>query len=125
MSDTPPATEQACQALNAQGKPCRAGVRAGKRFCFQHDPERRHEATAARVAGGKARSKPAPADPIDLSTPELQRKAIEETIDRVRRGDEPLNVARFVVYAVSVVRGTFDDELVKRLEALETRYGKS
>src|SRR5262249_16894303 len=114
-----------CQARNAAGLPCRAGVRPGATYCFQHDPARRAAARAARVAGGKARNKPVPAPPIDLSTPELQRKAIEATIDRVRRGDEPLNVGRFVIYAISVVRGVFDDEALKRLKALEERYAKS
>lgn len=88
-----------------------------------HSPERATEAHRARSSGGRNRSKPAPALPIDLSTPELQRKAIEETIDRVRRGDEPLNVGRFVIYAISVARDVGDDEILKRLEALESEHG--
>jgi hypothetical protein len=61
----------------------------------------------------------APAAPIDLASAESQRKAIEETIDRVRRGDEPLAIARLVIYAISVARGVYDDDLAQRLEALE------
>lgn len=119
-----PTSKQTCRAHNAAGKPCRAGVRPGAAYCFQHDPARVGAAQAARVAGGKARAKPAPAPPIDLSTPELQRRAIEETIDRVRRGDEPLNIGRFVIYAISVVRGVFEDDLLARLEALEARHAQ-
>jgi hypothetical protein len=100
-------------------------VRRGAAYCFQHDPARQATAQAARTAGGKARAKPVPAPPIDLSTPDLQRRAIEETIDRVRRGDEPLNVGRFVIYAISVVRGVFDDGLEARLTALEERYAQN
>lgn len=122
MHDLPPATKQTCQALNAAGQPCRSGVRLGAAYCFQHDPARQEAARAARMAGGKARARPAPAPPIDLSTPELQRRAIEETIDRVRRGDEPLNVGRFVIYAISVVRGVFDDDQARRLDELEAKY---
>lgn len=115
----PPATKLPCQAVKANGVPCRAGVKPGASFCFAHDPNRAAEAQAARIAGGVARNKPAPASAIDLSTPELQRRAIEETIDRVRRGDEPLNIGRFVVYAISVVRALTDDEILDRIEALE------
>lgn len=61
----------------------------------------------------------APAEPIDLSSAEAQRRAIEETIDRVRRGDEPLAIARLVIYAISVARGVYDTSLAERLDALE------
>lgn len=115
----PPTTKQGCQALNAAGKPCRAGAQTDKQYCYMHDPELQHQATAARVAGGKARNKPAPAPPIDLSTPELQRRAIEHTIDRVRAGDESISIGRFVIYAIGTLRGLFDEEAMKRLEALE------
>lgn len=116
----PPVSKVICQGVNKRGEPCRAGVRAGQAYCFQHDPERREEAAAARRKGGKSRAKPAPAPPIDLSTPELQRLAIEQTIDRVRAGDEPLNVGRFVVYAVSLARPIIELEtIVERLDALE------
>jgi hypothetical protein len=37
----------------------------------------------------------------------------------VRAGQEPLNIGRFVIYAISVVRAIGDDELLKRVEALE------
>ena len=76
----PPVSKQACAALNARGEPCRAGAKQGMSYCYLHDPERRLEAAAARAKGGKHRSKPKPAPPIDLSTPELQRRAIEQTI---------------------------------------------
>jgi hypothetical protein len=126
MLDTPPpVTTQACQAVNKRGAPCRAGVSAGQAFCFAHDPERRLEAAAARAKGGanSKRSTP-PATPIDLSTPELQRQAIEQAIDRVRAGDEPLSLGRFVVYAVSLARPVMELEAIAaRLDVLEQRMG--
>ena len=129
MLDTPPpppVTKQACKAVNRHGKPCQAGVGEGADYCFQHDPARAEQAAAARKQGGKQggkqRAKPAPAPPIDLSTPELQRRAIEQTIDRVRAGDEPLNTGRFVVYAVSLARPILEmEEMDARLRALEER----
>ncbi len=121
----PPASTQACQGLNKQAEPCRGGVAAGKQFCFAHDPERLVEVAAARAKGGANRSKPKPASPIDLSTPELQRLAIQETINRVRRGDESLNIGRFVVYAVSLARPILELEgITERIAALEARIGE-
>ena len=126
VPDTPPpATRQTCAALNAAGAPCRAGVKDGALYCFQHDPDRRLEVAAARAKGGKhAHSKPKPAPPIDLSTPELQRLAIQDTINRVRAGDESLNVGRFVVYAVSLARPILElEDLAERIAALEQQMG--
>jgi hypothetical protein len=118
----PPVSKLTCQGLTRDGKPCRGSVKAGQQYCFQHDPEHTLEAAAARAKGGKNRNRPAPAPPIDLSTPELQRKAIEQTIDRVRAGAEPLNVGRFVVYAVSLARPVIElEDIAARIDALEER----
>ena len=120
----PPVTKQTCQELNKHGVPCRGGVAVGKQFCFAHDPERLVDAAAARVKGGKHRGKPKPAARIDLSTPGLQRLAIQETINRVRRGDESLNIGRFVVYAVSLARPILElEDLAERIAALEAQAG--
>jgi hypothetical protein len=122
MTTLPPVTRQACAALNSRGEPCKAGLKKGARYCFQHDPDRMLEAAAARAKGGKHHSKPKPAPPIDLSTPELQRKAIEQAIDRVRGGDESLNIGRFVVYAISVARNIIElEDLAVRIQMLEER----
>lgn len=122
MADTPtPITKQVCQATRGDGQPCKAFARRGSVYCFLHDPNQRDAARAARAAGGKARNTPAPAPPIDLSTPESCIAALQETVDRVRRGDEPLGIGRFVVYATAtaraVVMADFDERL-KRLEAV-------
>ena len=124
-STLPPASKQTCAAVNAAGQRCKAGVKPGARYCYMHDPERQAEAAEARRAGGLARMRPAgrpavePAEPIDLASAEAQRRAIEQTIDRVRSGAEPLNIGRFVIYAISVARGVYDDDIAQRLEALE------
>ena len=121
----PPVTKPTCQGLNKQAEPCRGGVAAGKQWCFAHDPDRLLEVAVARAKGGANRSKPKPASPIDLSTPELQRLAIQETINRVRRGDESLNIGRFVVYAVSLARPILELEgITERIAALEARIGE-
>jgi len=124
IATLPPVTKQTCQELNKHGEPCRGGVAEGKQWCFAHDPDRLLEVAVARAKGGANRGKPKPAAPIDLSTPELQRLAIQETINRVRRGDESLNIGRFVVYAVSLARPILElEDLAERIAALEAQAG--
>jgi hypothetical protein len=117
-------SKERCAALTRAGTPCQVKVGENARFCYMHAPETASAAAAARKLGGKNRNKPAPAEPIDLSTPDLQRRAIEQTIDRVRRGDESLNTAKVVLYAVSLARPIVEDAmLVERIQALEERKG--
>jgi hypothetical protein len=125
MPETPtPTTKQTCAAQTIEGGRCQARVRAGRTYCYMHDPETAEAAATARHKGGRNRNKPAPAPPVDLSTPELQRLAIEATINRVRSGDEPLNMGRFVVYAVSLARPILElEDLAQRLAALEQQMG--
>lgn len=126
---TPPTTTkqmQRCTALKSDGRPCRAHARVGAAFCYLHDPERRLEAQAARIAGGYARSKPAPAEPVSLRTIDDQIAAIEQTIDRVRAGDEGVNVARLVLYGISLARPLVElGEIEERIRALEGNNGKA
>lgn len=122
MTTPTPIAKPTCTATKADGTACRAYAKPGGAFCFQHDPERAQAARAASVAGGIARNKPAPAEPIDLSTPELQRRAIEQTIDRVRAGQEPVGVARLVLYGISLARPIVELESIEaRIAALEGR----
>jgi hypothetical protein len=94
-------------------------VRPGARYCFQHDPERQTQAKAARAAGGAARSTPAPAAPIDLSTPEACVAALQETVDRVRRGDEGVTVGKLVIYAIATARAIVQSDIEERISRLE------
>ncbi len=133
MSTTPtPVSTQAepaqCMHLNAQGQfHCRAGLKPGARFCFLHDPARQEEAAEARRRGGEQRSSPiAPAGPCDLSTAEAQRRVLEETINRLRAKQEPVAIARTVIYAVATARAILDQEQVlARIEALEAEQGSA
>ena len=130
MSTTPtPVSKDAqpahCTHLNEQGQPCRAGVRPGARYCFWHDPALQEEVADARRKGGEHRNRPTPpAGPCTLATAEAQRRVLEETIDRVRRGEENVQVARTVIYAVATARAILDQEqLLARIEALEAEQG--
>lgn len=126
MGETPtPTTKETCIAQTHVGERCQVRVKSGRTYCYMHDPETAEAAATARHKGGKHRNRPAPSRPVDLSTPELQRLAIQDTIDRVRRGDEPLNMGRFVVYAVSLARPILElEDLAERIAALESQMGE-
>lgn len=120
MAPLLPTTKHMCIARTKDGRPCQMAPLEAGAYCFVHAPERIDEAAEARRKGGVNRNKPAPCEPVDLATPEARRRAIEQTIDRVRRGEEPLNTGRFVVWAISLAQTVIDqEELAARLEALE------
>lgn len=122
MTPPTPTSKQVCTATRADGAPCRAYARAGRPFCTMHDPEHAAAMRAARVAGGEARSKPAPAAPVKLGSIAEQLAALEETIDRVRRGEESVGVARLVLYGISLARPLVElGDFEKRIAALEER----
>lgn len=112
---------QKCGYIKENGNRCGAWALRGSDppRCYHHSEETAAAAAAARRRGGKNRAAPAPAEPVDLSTPEAQRRVIEETIDRVRAGLEPINLGRFVIYAVATVRSIYDEEIEERLARLE------
>src|SRR5687768_2304498 len=104
MTETPSVSVQTCAALNRKGLPCGAIPGPGGQFCVMHDPDPARRATkkAIQAAGGAARHTIAPAAPCDLSTPEARRRALEETVNRLRAGHESATVSRTVLYAVQV-----------------------
>src|SRR5215207_8786990 len=104
MNNTPHRTSEVCEATRKDGQRCHSRAGYNARYCFVHDPDRAALALAARSAGGQARSRPAPAEPISLRTVDDQIAAIEQTIDRVRAGQEPVSVARLALYGVSLAR---------------------
>lgn len=120
-----PTTTQVCQAVKSDGTPCRAYARQGKAHCVMHDPEHAAAMRAARVAGGAAARKPAPAEPIKLATIAEQLSALEQTIDRVRAGKESVGVARLVLYGVSLARPLVElGELEERIRRLEEHHAQ-
>lgn len=122
MNNEPAARQpHQCAALKKDGTPCRALARSSSPYCIMHDPVSAQIVAAARVAGGKARSKPTPpAEPAALATIADQLRLIEQTVDRVRCGDESISIAKTVLYAVSLARPLVElGELEQRLAALE------
>jgi hypothetical protein len=119
-------TRGQCEATTARGTPCKAGTRPGARYCLSHDPARRTEAQAARRRGGHNRAAPTPCPPCDLKSPSALIAELERTVDRMRRGDEPINLGKAVIAAISAARGPIQDamyaELDRRMALLEDTH---
>lgn len=114
-----------CQASTRSGAPC-AGVGGESGFCSFHDPALADVMAESRVAGGRARSKPAAT--VDIDAPDLQVESaadvvalIGDTINRVRKGTLDPRVANTIGYLSSIaLRGIEVGELEERLARLET-----
>jgi len=99
------------------------GPEPAKRTAFSTIPS--EPKLSPRRKGGANSKKPASAPPVDLSTPERCRMTVEQTINRLRRGDESVQVARTVLYAVAVTRPVLELEgITERIAALEARMGE-
>ncbi len=125
-ADTPSVqgSPRRCTGTNARGRACMAWAVPGRAFCIAHDDDPAHQQLAqyARRMGGFARARPVPALPADLATPTALRRALEETINRLRRGDESAEIARVVIAAVAAVRPIVElEHIAARLDALEAQ----
>jgi len=119
--DSPP--ERRCQALTADGKPCRWPTNS--RVCFQHDPGREAERGLAKRLGGfiatKARALPLQTPPPSLEDPAALRRLIGDTIHQVRTGMLHPSIANSVFLGVGQVLKLAELELSAQVAQLEQR----
>lgn len=120
-----------CPAQTAKGKPCRAPLVKGGRYCFFHDPEKAEARAAAQANGGaESRNRVGPtktlgakAPAVDVTTEGKVRELVQETIDQVRRGELSSNAGNVVGQLLSVaLRALKQDELHKKVQDLEARF---
>src|SRR5262249_34645538 len=100
-------------------------VQRGAEYCFFHDPALGGERTAARKAGGIARSQrvalPAAMPVKSLKTVSDVIDLLSDTINHVRRGEMDLRVSNSIGYLSGILlsaieKGSFEE----RLDALES-----
>jgi len=72
-------SEKLCKATTATGEPCQVAARDGKDYCYFHDPEVEAERQAARIRGGRSRSKRAAVLPLD--SPPIRANSCEAICD--------------------------------------------
>jgi len=71
----------------------------GSDYCFTHNPDTKIEKHLAVVKGGLASKRvKLDLDPLSIKTPQEVGKLLEDTINRVRSGEIPPNIANTVGY---------------------------
>lgn len=111
-----------CQFTKSDGEQCRAKSMAEATFCFSHNPESREDKHLAVVKGGlNSRNLELNLPTLDLKTPQQVIKLLEDTINRVREGGVPPNIANTVGYlAGHLLKAIEISNLDKRIEMVES-----
>lgn len=115
-----------CRHIKADRSPCRAMARSGSDYCFFHDPDSAAERQAARINGGKERSRKSRVLPPDTPDAQLTTAAdvkglLNKTINQVLRGEVDPRISNAVGYLAGILlKAKQQDEFEDRLERLES-----
>lgn len=121
---------KACAGKKAGGKRCGAKPRAGRKWCWFHDPASAEARAAAQANGGaESRNRVGPAKvlgkkapPVDVSGEEPIRGLVRETIDQVRRGELAPNAGQVIGQLLTVaLKALKQDETEREVAELKER----
>jgi hypothetical protein len=123
-------TIRRCRFVSEAERQCKANAQLASEFCFFHDPVLEERRTAARRAGGIARTRPIvlPANlpAISLHTAADVVELLGETINQVRRGALDLRVSNAIGYLSGILLSAIEKSCYEeRLSALEAAVGTS
>jgi hypothetical protein len=116
-----------CRHTKPDGQACRAAPRAGREWCFHHDPDSRRERQAARRKGGRASRKPsvtlaATVADVALGTVPEVVAFLAATANQVRRGELDVKAGNCLAYIASIVlRAVQPDETARAIEELRAQ----
>lgn len=111
-----------CQFIKEDGSQCGAMAMKDSTFCFSHNPDTQEEKQLAVQKGGFASKK---ADlnliPVDVKTPQQVATLLEDTINRVRSGEVPPNIANTIGYlAGHMLKALEVSNMDERVEMIES-----
>jgi len=94
----------------------------GSDYCFTHNPDTQIEKHLAVVKGGLASKRvKLNLEPLSIKTPQEVSKLLEDTINRVRSGELPPNIANTIGYLAGHVLKAFEaSNLDQRVEMVES-----
>ena len=119
-------TDEQCRHKKKDGSQCHAKPRHGSHYCFFHDPDSTKEREAARINGGRERSRKAAVLPADTPSAPLTSAAeitalMADTINQVRRGEVAPQVSNAVGYLAGILlKAKQQEELEQRLVRVES-----
>lgn len=114
-----------CTAKTKRGKNCTAQAMHGAEFCYRHNPEiPEADKIQASIAGGKAKSVLADADPVTLRDVNSIVTLIESNINSVRTGELDPKVSNAVVQNLGILLKVYELAIVdSRVRKLEQQAG--
>ena len=103
-----------CKHVKTDGQACRAWAGEGSEYCFSHDPETRREHQLATVKGGSVRQFKGELSPVVLSGPEDVCGLLAQTINELRAGEVPPQVANSIGYLAGQLTRAFETTILAR-----------
>jgi len=119
-----------CKHIKPDGEQCQAKVMKGSDYCFTHNPDTQIEKHLAVVKGGLASKKvKLDLEPLSIKTPQEVGKLLEDTINGVRSGEIPPNIANTIGYlaghALKALEASNLDQRVEMVESILLQRKKS
>ena len=91
--------EKQCSYIKNDGEQCKAKPVRGTRYCFSHNPDKKIEKHLAVVKGGlNSRKVNLDLAPLSIKDPKEVATLLEQTINGVRSGEIPTNIANTIGY---------------------------
>jgi len=111
-----------CTYLKQDGSQCGANAMKESQFCFSHNPDTQKEKHLATVKGGEnSRAVELSLPPMSLQEPKEVVSLLGDTINGVRSGGIPPNIANTVGYlAGHLIKAMEVANLAGRLEMVES-----
>jgi len=111
-----------CKHIKPDGEQCRAKAMKGSDYCFTHNPDTQIEKHLAVVKGGLASKKvKLDLEPLSIKSPQEVGRLLEDTINGVRSGEIPPNIANTIGYlAGHALKALEASNLDQRVEMVES-----
>ena len=111
-----------CQFIKDDSNQCEAMAIKGATFCFSHNPDTQEAKHIAVVKGGENSKKSVLGlEPVAVQTPKQVVTLLESTINGVRSGEVPPNIANTIGYlAGHMLKAIEVSNLSQRLEVVES-----
>lgn len=111
-----------CTYINANGEQCKANPMKDSQYCFTHNPDTREEHALAVIKGGKLSKRDRlNLPPVEVKTPNDVVSLLEETINGIRSGKIPPNVANTIAYICGhALKAMENANLDQRVEMIES-----
>ena len=110
-----------CTYKKTNGIRCGANAMKNSKYCFTHNPKTKDKHALAVVKGGQmSRRDRLSLDPVTAKTPNDVVNLLQETINGIRSGEVPPNIANTIGYLCGhLLKAIESSDLDKRMEIIE------